>query len=319
MRRPISLAAVLTFLACGPQEVPTTAVHHAAATVPAQGTSSTLDLANWNIEWFGSKSNGPRNEDQQLLNARDVIAGADLDAWGLAEIVDNAHFDNLVAQLPGYAGFLANDPIVTSGSSWYDSGELKLGFLYKTSVITVNAAKVILTENNYDFAGRPPLRVDVTATVNGASSDLVVIVLHMKAFTDEASWQRRRDASRALKRYLDDAHPARAVLVIGDWNDDVDTSISAGRPSPFRNFVDDPARYAFPTRALSEAGISSTRYRDLVDHHLHTDELLADYVAGSAEVYRVDRAIPGYASTTSDHLPVLTRYAPGGRASAAAP
>ena len=55
----------------------------------------------------------------------------------------------------------------------------------------------------------------------------MVIVLHAKAMSDMDSWQRRVDASRALKTYLDGTWPSAKVLVIGDFNDDVDVSISS--------------------------------------------------------------------------------------------
>ncbi|OJH39549.1 hypothetical protein [Cystobacter ferrugineus] len=52
-----------------------------------------------NIEWFGSSSNGPTNESLQLSNARDVIKGADLDIWGLEEVVSTTSFNSLKSQL----------------------------------------------------------------------------------------------------------------------------------------------------------------------------------------------------------------------------
>jgi hypothetical protein len=127
--------------------------------------------------------------------------------------------------------------------------------------------------------------------------------------SDLDSWQRRVDASRALKGYLDSTWPSAKVLVIGDFNDDVDVSIATGNASPYENFVVDAADYAFPTRALSDANLTSViGYKAVIDHHLATNEARALYVPGSAEVYRVDAYIPSYDTTTTDHLPVLTRY-----------
>lgn len=281
----------------------------ALATVPTKGSAATLDVASWNIEWFGSTSNGPTNETLQLSNARDIIAGTDFDVWGVAEITGQTQWNSLESQLAGYTGFLASESVVTNGSAYYGATEQKVGILYKSSVATLLGAKVILTANDADFAGRPPLEVKLRVTLNGATEDMVVIVLHMKAFNDAASWQRRQNASVALKTYLDATYPTQKVIVVGDWNDDVDTSITAGSPSPYQNFVSDAADYAFPTRALSLAGVSSTTsYPDLIDHHLDTDELYAGLVPGSTEVYRVDSYVASYDATTSDHFPVLSRY-----------
>src|SRR5262245_21161922 len=280
--------------------------------VPGKGTDTTLDIASWNIEWFGDTSNGPTNEALQLQNARAVIAGADMDIWGVAEIVSLAQWNSLKAQLPGYAGFIAKEPNVVNGAAFYsdfNNTEQNVGILYKTSIATVTDARVILTANNNDFAGRPPLQVKLRVALNGATEDIVVIVLHAKCCSDSDSWTRRRNASNALKSYIDTNFPTQKVWVIGDFNDDVDISITPGHASPYANFVNDTARYRFPTKALSDAGISSTTsFSDTIDHHLNSNEANATYVAGSVEVFRVDQFIPNYDATTGDHFPVLSRY-----------
>lgn len=283
------------------------------ATIPAKGADDTLDVASWNIEFFGSTSNGPTNETLQLSNARDVIAGTDFDIWGVAEIVSTTQFNSLKSQLSGYSGFLANDPLVTSGASFYSSSEQKVGILFKSSVATLLGARLILTQNDSDFAGRPPLEVKLRVSMGGITEDIVVIVLHAKAFNDLSSWQRRQNAANALKSFLDSTYPTQKVIVVGDFNDDVDTSITSGQPSPYQSFVSDSADYDFLTDVLSAAGQSSTvGFDDMIDHHLGTNDMAAGFITGTAEVYRVDQFIASYGSTTSDHFPVLTRHDLGG-------
>lgn len=285
----------------------------ARATVPAQGSATTLDIATWNIEWFGDAANGPTNEAVQQANVRDVIAGADLDIWGLEEVVSRPAFDTLLARLPGYAGVLANDTSVVNGPQYYSgfsNAEQKVALLFKSAVATVRSARIILTANDYDFAGRPPMEVQLTTTLNGVTQDLVVIVMHMKAGTDATSLQRRKNAGIALKDYLDTTWPTQKVIVLGDWNDDVDTSIAAGNPTPYQNFVSDSARYRFPLKVLSDAGeTSEVNYAgSLIDQHLVTNELLATYVAGSGTVFHPEQYIASYGTSTSDHYPTITRW-----------
>jgi endonuclease/exonuclease/phosphatase family metal-dependent hydrolase len=283
-----------------------------AVSIPARGSATTLDIGSWNIEFFGDPSNGPTNEALQLSNVRDVIGGTDFDLWGLEEVVSTTQFNSLVSQLPGYAGFLANDPSVANGAAFYSdfsNQEQKVGLLFKPSIVSVLGAAVILTQNNTDFAGRPPLEVKLRVSLNGGTEDVVVIVIHPKCCSDSSSYQRRVNASNALKAYLDATYPTQKVWVIGDWNDDVDTSIFPGHVSPYQNFVTDSARYVVQTKALSDARIASTvSFPDMIDHHMHTNELAATFVAGSVEVYRVDSFVPSYGTTTSDHFPVLSRY-----------
>ncbi|HSP78862.1 MAG TPA: endonuclease/exonuclease/phosphatase family protein, partial [Myxococcaceae bacterium] len=171
-----------------PRPEPGPVPHEEPVVIPPRGTDSTLDLGTWNLEWFGSTSNGPSNESLQLSNVRAVIAGSDLDIWGVAEVVDATHFQQLVSQLPGYAGLLASDSSVTDGGSYYSTSEQKVGLLYKTDIASVVSARLILTSSDSDFAGRPPLEVLLRVSLNGHTEDLVVIVLHAKAFNDEAAW-----------------------------------------------------------------------------------------------------------------------------------
>lgn len=276
--------------------------------VPDAGTPFPLQVGNWNIEWFGDTGTGrgPTDEQLQLNNVRTVISGADADFWGLQEVVDVNHFNTLKQGLPGYDGFVANDPRVTSGSSYYGTFEQKVAVLYKTSVVEVVSAQVILGSSSYDFGTRPPLRLNLRVTRDGASVDMVAIVLHMKAEAGQADYDRRKAAAVALKQYLDMNLPTTRVLVLGDWNDDVDMSITSGQATPYQNFLDDPSDYMFLTQTLSQSTGSQTRFTSFVDHQLATNELALSYVSNSSTVLRP--SITNYGDTTSDHYPILSRF-----------
>ena len=280
-----------------------------AARIPTQGTPTTLDVGSWNIEWFGDAGNGPTNEALQLATVTSALTAMDLDIIGLQEVVSSAQFTDLDTRLGAYTGILASDGIVAGGAASYTAGEQKVAILYKPGVATLMGARIVLASDANDFAGRPPLEATFRVTVNGTARDLVVLVVHMKAFADAESWQRRVNAAAALKAYLDQQYPTQQVVVIGDFNDDVDTSISSGRPSPYSPFVGDVDRYAFPTAALSLSRLPTTvGFADAVDHHLASNELMATYVSGSARAVRLDQHITNYANITSDHYPVVSAY-----------
>ena len=284
--------------------------------IPLLGTDSTLDIGTWNLEWFGDPSNGPSPEVRQLRNVTSLIDATGIDLWAVQEVGQVYQFDALASDLTAYGGLLATDPEVVDGAAYYSDfggNELKVGLIYRAGAITVDSARVILTGYDHEFAGRPPLQVHLTVGDDSTATPLVVIVLHAKAGADAADRDRRAAGSEALLAYLDERYPAAAVLVLGDFNDDVDESITAGRPSPYANFVDS-AGYAFPTAALSAAGESSmVFYPDVIDHQLATDELMAHYLEGTAAVAPAAEWIEAYAESTSDHFPVVARYlVPGG-------
>ena len=281
--------------------------------VPALGTDATLDVSTWNLLHFGSTGSGPTDEILQLARVRDVIRGTDADLWGVQEVTSATAFASLISHLPGYAGLLATDSTVTDGTEFYTPGELKVGLIFKTSVVSVTGARIILGEFDHAFAGRPPLEVRVRLSYGGAPLDAVIIVLHAKATSEVASWERRVAAAAGLKAYVDSARADDFVLIPGDWNDDVDESITSGRDTPYRDIVDAAPDWVYPTAALSAAGLTSILgYDDVIDHILASDEVMVRYEEGSAMVHRVDDFIPDYEDTTSDHLPVLVRFRPPG-------
>ncbi len=267
--------------------------------------SDTLEIGTWNIEWFGS-SQGPSNDALQLQNVETVIESADFDILGVQEIVSTSQFNTLLNRLSGYDGIIANDSLVQGGSGSYSNDEQKVGLIYKNSVATLLSAKVILANQDYVFAGRPPVEFKLQV----GSETLMVIVMHAKAGSASNSYNRREDAAAALKSYLDSTYPNDKVWVVGDFNDDVDQSITNGRVSSYQIFLDDPTDYAFPTKTLSEAGIASTvSYPDIVDHHLVTNEVYATYIPGSVQAIQPN--IANYGSTTSDHYPIISSYSLG--------
>lgn len=67
--------------------------------------------------------------------------------------------------------------------------------------------------------------------------------------------------------------------------------------------------YRFTTDALTKANVSTTlTFSSTIDHHLATDDLAERFVEGSAKVVKTTDLIPDAKTSTSDHLPVLTRY-----------
>ncbi|MFY1828962.1 lamin tail domain-containing protein, partial [Myxococcus fulvus] len=259
-----------------------------------------------------STSPGGALDDLQIAHARDILRDTGANIWGLVEVVDSQDFDSLLAQLPNHSGFIANDSsrVPNTGTS-YSTSEQKPAILYDDSV-TFQSAELILVESEFLFGGRPPLRVDFT--LRGTTTPLTVIVLHMKAFADEYSHGRRLEASLGLKSYLDN-QALQNVFVIGDWNDDVDVSITtvAGVPlaTPYENFTSD-SRYTFITGALSSRSESTTTsHPDTIDHTLVNTSVAGAFVPGSLKVVR-PAGIPDYSNVVSDHYPVISRYAFGG-------
>lgn len=274
-----------------------------AQNIPAWGTDSTLDIACWNIEWFGSSGNGPSNNITQLKNAVAVIKKSDADVWGLCEISTAAYWDSLLKNLPEYSGAI---------SEW--SQEQKTALIYKKSQFRFLYQRHILAVNDYDFAnGRLPLEVALETTLNGRKDTLYILVIHLKANTGSTSekltsYNRRKNSSDAMRNFMLQ-NKWKKYMVLGDWNDDVDKSIYNNLASPFSNTVSDTANFLFTTSSLSAKGSSSTvSYSEMIDHHLISKTMKPFYIDASATTVNMQLYITQYSNTTSDHYPVFSRF-----------
>ncbi len=281
------------------------------AQVTKEGNDTLLDIAGWNVEWFGDPDNGPSNEATQYTNVKNVLANTDIDIWGLAEVSNPTTFTTLLTDLAVYDGVLSTF-----------SQTQKTALIWKKNRFTVLSSGNVLTESryNYDFAGRPPLEVLLRSNDSLGADTFYCYVLHLKANTGSqsekvASYGRRKNAAIALKNFLDQNRQSKKVIVLGDWNDDLDQSIvydnSAYLESPFLNFLNDSADYFYPSLRLTNTGQQSTiSYPNMIDHQL-ISTLLKDsfYVKNSSKVLtQLSTQISNYGNSTSDHYPVMARY-----------
>ncbi len=276
-----------------------------AQILPAVGGERTLDIATWNIEHFGNDGLEPDDE-TQIANAATIIRQSEIDLWAVQEIEDEGDFQRLIDAIGDeWAG------IVDQRST-----NLHVGFIYNEDVIRVRNVANILTEFSSVFAGRPPLQIEVDVTLPDTSIVMTFITLHMKAFGNVDSYSQREAASKHLKNHVDfTTLNTRPVVILGDFNDRLTSSITSGRSSPYQNFLADTSDFFFMTLDLELSGTNTFCFSarcasgSTIDHILITDELYAASGKRSAETYdEVFDDDPFYLSTTSDHLPVFASF-----------
>ena len=301
--RPVQrLLALAVCLAAAPAAL-------AQITVTPRGDAAALDVAAWNIEFFGEPTEGP-NDALQAERVQAVVERAGMDLWAFEEVVSTAGFNALVAAVAddGYAGVLG--PNVSSSPVFNQ----RLAFIYNTSVIQVVSTQAVISGTN--FGGRAPFEMIANVTLGGVTRQMRFIALHAKASSDLESYNKRLAGSAQLKTYVDGLlAQGIPVVVLGDFNDELTTSISGGRPSPYLNFIAD-ANYSFATQRLNDQNIGTfcgnsptCSTGSTIDHILLAGGAEAGYVADSGDRYgELLTGIPQYTQTTSDHLPVLARF-----------
>jgi endonuclease/exonuclease/phosphatase family metal-dependent hydrolase len=293
--------------------------------------ATTLEVVNLNIEWFGSTTLGPSNDNQQEQNVKTVLQNIGADIYALQEVVSEPRLANIVSQMPGYSYVLSNYGSYTNPNQ-AGAGPLseaqKLGMIYKTALfpggVTTQAllsagintaADISNPAYNWFASGRFPYMVTGTTTLNGVTKTIRFIILHAKANTSPTltSYNRRKAGNDSLRIFLNANYPNDNIMMLGDFNDDLDSTITAGitpKLSSYKSFTDDAANFFSPTLALSLAGKKSTvSYNDMIDHVMISNEMQCSYLPGSANVLTdVTSLVTNYGTTTTDHYPVFTRY-----------
>ncbi|MCG2614203.1 Ig-like domain-containing protein [Terrimonas sp. NA20] len=302
------------------------------AAVTLAGTSidplTTLEVVNWNIEWFGSPLEAPANDDLQQQNVKTILENIGADVYALTEIVNEERLAGLVSQMPGYTYVISNYGSHTNTSVNPPSSlgtAQKLAFIYKTDVLSNVTTTPLLTQGinassdisnpayNYWASGRFPFMMSADVTLNCVTKNVKFILVHAKANTSPTatSYDRRKRGADSLYYLLNQQFPNDNVIILGDFNDDLDQSITAGfTTTSWNTFVADQANFSPLTLPLSLAGKKSTvSYNDIIDHVIVSNEMAGYYMDSTASILNdVTGLVSNYGSTTSDHYPVFTRY-----------
>jgi hypothetical protein len=272
------------------------------AQVPKTGTDSTLDIATWNIEWFGDSLNGPNNEVTQLKNVTEVVTSMDMDIMALCEVSNPGYWQKLQNNLTDYGA------VITT----YTQTQ-KTALLYRKSMFKLLYSKSILLAYDYEFAsGRFPLEVALETQWGSKKDTVYCWVIHLKANTGTtadklASYDRRAKAAEELKKYLDPKKRLKG-WVLGDWNDDLDVSIVSGKASPFLAWRSD-TNYVFPSYRLTLAKQKSTaNYSEMIDHISCLPAMKPNWLLNQSGVMVGDAYIGSYRLNTSDHYPVWAKF-----------
>lgn len=270
------------------------------AQFPALGKDSSLDIATWNLEWFGDTENGPTNETTQQSNVRNLIMQTDFDVFAVQEVSNEQAFASMNTLLDFKYGNMLAPTAPTQKTALYWKKDM--------FDLIASESKLILTDQPSNFVERFPLQVALKTKGNTKTDTLYFIVIHLKAFSDQSSYFTRSNASKSLKVYLESMLANKKYILLGDYNDDLDQSTYNSQPSPYKNFLD--AGYTFPTRELTLAGKNSYAFgSEMIDHILQSKSLDSFYYTGSAKVFsNAASFVSNFSNNTSDHFPVYAAY-----------
>jgi endonuclease/exonuclease/phosphatase family metal-dependent hydrolase len=262
----------------------------------AAGTDTTLDIATWNLHGFAGQYGA-----ETIALVKAAVTAIDVDVIGLQEVASASDFDQLVAQLPGWAGYRA-----PSGGDW------SLAYLWRTDTIVAGADAI---HEIFPDQGNPFPRAPLVFEFAYAGKSVLMIDNHLKCCGDDHlvmgnsgdEEYRRFLAGNLLEDWIATEAAGRAVVLVGDLNDELPDPVA---DNVFQMFLDLPASYRFADWDVAvgpHGGWSWGPGESHLDHILVTDELFA--ALGPCRTLRLDLALAGgvYANKVSDHAPVVLR------------
>jgi hypothetical protein len=300
----------------------------------------------WNLDWFGKDEIpvtdpgpwGPLNEDVQERNVKTIIKNLDADVYAFEEVVDTTRFKRLIDTLggPSLWGYAFSDFCsgATAPTDPFYAGGQKLGFIYRKANITnVSTRGMLRTSTNYDStyrywsSGRFPYLLHADVTLGAVTQPVDFIVIHAKANTGTDaekidSYNRRKKGLQELKDSLDANFASSNIILLGDYNDDLDRTIAPITSGPDTvssyNYMiidsTDANSYKSITLPLSLQNLRSTvSNTNVIDHQVVSNEMYLFYMPGTAAVRTevvglVANSAILYSDSTTDHYPVYSRF-----------
>lgn len=300
--------------------------------VASRPTDETWDVATFNLEFFGTNVRnatgqefGPADDTLQIKNAARVINSLRNDLMAVQEVSDLVSWHALMKMLPRYKSVLS--------SRWSHSLDppdpnfppQQIGFMYDTTSVEVLAAQPMFSQlyddikagkttlpgypggsSSFWSSGRLPFRATVSVKAFDGKRTIHVIDIHAKSGAAKTDHDRRLYDARVLYDSIRQYYANQSVMLLGDFNDEINYSITPGAVSPYQPFMDDTVHFAVLTRTTTGYSYPSTR--GFIDHIIVSKDLLPWCLGGSVRTEDARRYITNYSATTSDHLPVTARF-----------
>ncbi len=253
------------------------------------GRDSTFDVLTWNVEHF------PK-DDSTIDSLRKLIEILDVDLIAFQE-VESSPIDLVLS---------------TDWEVVYQSNS-NLGFLINTSEgITIHESYSLFSGHSREFP-----RLPFVLRMSYGDEEIYVINNHLKAFGDNVinydyDWdeeKRRLDACNMLEEYCSTEHPDDKVIILGDFNDQIEDETDA---NVFTAFVGND-QYLITDSEYASLNLIDNKsypsYNSHIDHIIVSDELLLNY--DHVETIQAELYFPGrwntYDAIISDHRPVGLR------------
>ncbi len=271
------------------------------------GNRRFADIGFWNIEHFNDGVSAARVD-----KVADVVAGLSMDVLGLTE-VESGGLDRLkqALKLRGqnmdyvYLDAIGAQDLAVLYDLETTTVTLRSDINQQYSSVLKQTVTVDGTIKQAFAGGREPLFVHCKVREEEGDTEFLMIVVHLKAFGDELSRERRRLSANILAAIIEDLRSKEGIPVIlgGDFNQELDGSVLS-------DLTDSPDLFTLTADDAKGDVISyvGDRYRSLIDHIIvSTDAALGQISNDDAAIIRLDKSVSGFVRDVSDHVPLVMR------------
>lgn len=180
-------------------------------------------VGTWNMKWLGTNSGNQVDAIENVPDYADYISKTGATLFALQEIAATHsvagkprcfYLDKIVEEL--------NKSIASVSDQWTyilddRNGQQRLAFLYKKDLWDVSNPRVITPGSSF-FHIRRPFIITVKAKGTNANLQFDFIDIHLKAFDDADSKQKRAENLEQLSSWLETNELDGDVLIAGDTN-----------------------------------------------------------------------------------------------------
>jgi len=258
--------------------------------VPDYNIENNLDIVTWNCEFF------PTANDSTINALSEIVIDLNFDIIAFQENKNRGWFSKLINKIPDY-GY-----IISEQSSFMDQA-----IIYKKDNYTFVSHLELFAEDDYNFAGRPPLQANFIH--NDSKTNFSVINLHMKC-CDSGLFRRKKAAIQLYEYLLTHIDNNPNIIVLGDWNDDLKDK---NGEHCFKPYLEND-NFLFPTwditHIVSKASYPKEPYVSFLDHIMITKEFIniKDYIVDTVPMDEFMGSFEMYEAYISDHMPVYLSF-----------
>ena len=258
--------------------------------VPSFNTEQGIEIITWNCEFF------PAANDSTIKALSEIVKDIDSDIIAFQEIKKAGWFEKLMERLPEYSY------VISLQASFMD-----LAVIYKKEIFDFISHTELFSDNDYNFAGRPPLKLALRD--KKTNTEFSIINLHMKCC--DSGLKRRKKASKMLYDYVSNYQGHDNFIILGDWNDDLK---DADNEHCFTPFLNDNNFYFVNNQIvwdLDQASYPKHPYFSFLDHILVHKSFVSLESINNVITIPIDEYMNGYdiyETYISDHKPVLLSF-----------